>query len=203
MFLKQIIVGSLGTNCYLAGDKENLLLIDPGADTQRILKTINENECKVKYIVLTHCHYDHIGAVEELCKDLGVKVLISRKEKENYMSNAVTLRSYFGDSSKIKEPDILLEEGDIISSGNFQFKVIETPGHTSGGICILCDDILFSGDTLFRESIGRTDFPTGSMPSLLESVRNKLFTLPHETEVYPGHGEKTTIGYEIDNNMFF
>ena len=196
------MVGELGTNCYLTGDKDNLIVIDPGGDAAKILNVINENSYKVKYIVLTHCHYDHIGAVSEVKEKTNAEILISENEKRNYMSTGVTLQNMFGDASMITPPDMLLKEGEIIKSGEYEFKVIETPGHTSGGICLLCGDKLFSGDTLFRESVGRTDFPTGDMGQLLANIRGKLFTLPPETVVYPGHGEATTIGYEIKNNMF-
>lgn len=203
MFFKKLEVGSLGTNCYLAGDKDNLLVIDPGADAERILNEIEKNGGKARYIVLTHCHFDHTGAVKEIKEKTGAKIMISEKEKANYLNSGVTLSSHFGSDEIPPVPDILLKEGDIIESGEYEFKVIETPGHTSGGICLLCGKILFSGDTLFRQSIGRTDFPTGNMQQLLSNVRAKLFTLPPETEVYPGHGIKTTIGYEMENNMFF
>ena len=103
----------------------------------------------------------------------------------------------------ITDPDELLFEGDKVKSGEFEFEVINTPGHTSGGICLLCGKHLFTGDTLFNMSIGRTDFPTGNMTELLSSVKTKLFTLPKETIVYAGHGDNSTIGYEIENNMFF
>jgi len=202
MINKRLMVGELGTNCYLTGDKDNLIVIDPGGDAAKILNVINENSYKVKYIVLTHCHYDHIGAVSEVKEKTNAEILISENEKRNYMSTGVTLQNMFGDASMITPPDMLLKEGEIIKSGEYEFKVIETPGHTSGGICLLCGDKLFSGDTLFRESVGRTDFPTGDMGQLLANIRGKLFTLPPETVVYPGHGEATTIGYEIKNNMF-
>lgn len=202
MIIKRIVVGQLGTNCYLAGDKDNLLLIDPGDDAEKLCRVIEENKYKVKYIVLTHCHYDHIGAVNEVKKKTNAKVLLSEKEKENYMSESVTLKSYFGDDTELLEPDILLKEGESVKSGEYEFMVIETPGHTSGGMCLFGEGVLFSGDTLFKESVGRTDFPTGSMQELLASIREKLFSLPGKTVVYPGHGEETTIGYELNHNMF-
>lgn len=202
MINKRILVGELGTNCYLAGDKDNLLVIDPGDDAEKILRAIDENNYKVKYIVLTHCHYDHIGAVDAVKERTNAKVLISAEEKENYMSRNVNLRKWFGDDVELLKPDVLLKEGEIIKSGEYEFEVVETPGHTSGGICLLSGNILFSGDTLFYESVGRTDLPTGNMQQLLANIRAKLFKLPPETEVYPGHGEATTIGHEIKNNMF-
>lgn len=203
MELKKIEVGSLGTNCYLTGDKDEIIIVDPGADADKIMEIIEKNEYTVKYIVLTHCHYDHTGAVRELKEKTNAVLMISEEENVNYSDSGVTLNSYFGDTTPPVKADVLLKEGDIIKSGKYEFKVIETPGHTSGGICLLCDGYLFSGDTLFYESIGRTDFPTGNMAQLLANVRAKIFTLPPETEVYPGHGIKTTVGYEMENNMFF
>ena len=203
MIIKKVVVGNLATNCYFAGDKDNLLIIDPGDEAKRLLQIIDGEGYRVKYIVLTHCHYDHIGAVNEIKEKTGAKLLISEKEKGNYLSDAVNLRSYFGDTKQIELPDVLLKEGDIIESGEYKFKVIETPGHTSGGICLLCGDALFSGDTIFYGSVGRTDLPTGDMAQLLANIRGKLLTLPGKTIVYPGHGDETTIAYEKVNNMFF
>lgn len=203
MILKKTEVGTLGTNCYFAGDKNDIILIDPGAEAQKILRIAEENEYKIKKIVLTHCHYDHIGAVDKIKSETKATVYISENELENYMKSNVNLNSFFGDNLVPEKPDVLLKEGDIIKSGDYEFKVINTPGHTSGGICLLCENVLFSGDTLFKESIGRTDFPTGSLEQLIANVRAKLLTLPLETVVYPGHGEKTSIGYEKENNMFF
>ncbi|MBE7039548.1 MAG: MBL fold metallo-hydrolase [Ruminococcaceae bacterium] len=203
MFFKRLTVGPLGTNCYLAGDKDNLLVIDPGADAGEIIKEIEKSGCTARYIVLTHCHIDHYGAAKEIKEKTKSLVLISEKEKDNYLNDAITLSSYFGSSKGKPAPDMLLKEGEKIVSGEYEFKVIETPGHTSGGICLLCGNILFSGDTLFYESIGRTDFPTGDFDVLLKNVREKIFTLPPETEVYPGHGGKTTVGHEMENNTFF
>ena len=203
MIIKKVVVGRLSTNCYLTGDENNLLIIDPGDEAKRLLQFVEKEGFKVKYIVLTHCHYDHIGAVSEIKEKTGAKLLIGEKEKGNYLSDGVSLRSYFGDEKQAELPDVLLKEGDIIESGEYRFKVIETPGHTSGGICLLCDDALFSGDTIFCESVGRTDLPTGDMAQLLANIRGKLLTLPGKTVVYPGHGEQTTIAYEKENNMFF
>ena len=203
MVFKKIEVGRLKTNCYLAGDKDNLLVIDPGANADKIIKEIEENGYTVKYIVLTHCHFDHFGVVGDIKEKTGAVVLISENEKENYLKDTINLSFHFRNSSAPCAPDILLKEGDKIKSGEFEFEVIETPGHTSGGICLLCGNILFSGDTLFYESVGRTDFPTGNMEQLLANIRAKIFVLPPETEVYPGHGEKTTVGHEMKNNMFF
>lgn len=203
MILKKVIVGELEVNCYFVGDKDELIVIDPGSDSDKILGIIKANNFTVKYIVLTHCHYDHIGAVYDLKEKLGAEIVVCEKEKNNYLNTAVNLAGHFCAGAIIAPPDICVKEGDVIKSGEFEFKVIETPGHTSGGMCLYIDGHLFSGDTLFKLSIGRCDFPTGDMKTLLSSVKNKLFVLPEETKVYPGHSEQTTIGYEIKNNMFF
>ncbi len=203
MIVEKLVVGNLEENCYLTGDKDELIVIDPGDEADRILKRIDEKGYKVKYIVLTHCHFDHIGAVYEIKEKTKAKLLVSEKEKSNYLNTSVNLSGYSGRSIKLANIDELLCEGDKIKSGELDFKVIETPGHTSGGICLICGEHLFAGDTLFRMSIGRTDFPTGNMTELLASIRTKLFTLPENTNVYAGHGDDSTIGFEIENNMFF
>lgn len=203
MILKKAEVGELAVNCYLCGDADELIIIDPGSESEKILKIINDNNFKVKYIVLTHCHYDHIGAVYDLKEKLGAEIIVCEKEKSNYLNTSVNLATHFCAGCTIAPPDMCVKEGDIIKSGEFEFKVIETPGHTSGGMCLYSGDCLFSGDTLFKLSIGRCDFPTGDMKTLLSSVKNKLFVLPEDTKVYPGHGDSTTIGFEMKNNMFF
>ncbi|MBR2499999.1 MAG: MBL fold metallo-hydrolase [Clostridia bacterium] len=203
MIVEKLVVGNLQENCYLVGDKDELIVIDPGDEAERILKRIDEKGYKVKYIVLTHCHFDHIGAVCDIKEKTKAKLLISEREKDNYLNQGVNLSGFSGMPVSITDPDELLFEGDKVKSGEFEFEVINTPGHTSGGICLLCGKHLFTGDTLFNMSIGRTDFPTGNMTELLSSVKTKLFTLPKETIVYAGHGDNSTIGYEIENNMFF
>ncbi|MBR6729334.1 MAG: MBL fold metallo-hydrolase [Clostridia bacterium] len=203
MVLKCLTVGNMQENCYLFGDPSALLVIDPGDEAERILSYIEENDYNVLHIVLTHCHYDHIGAVYELAEKTGASLILGAHEAENYKNRRVTLAGYFQAMPKLREPERLLQDGETIESGAYAFRVIETPGHTSGSICLLGEDVLFSGDTLFRGSIGRADFPTGDLRTLIQSIRDKLFVLPPETKVYPGHGEMSTIGYEKENNEVY
>jgi len=203
MILDCVTVGDMGVNCYLVGDANELIIIDPGDDAAHIIEHIEDNGYGVRYVVLTHCHFDHIGAVWEVCQRTGARLLIGEKEADNYADRKVTLCGYFSSMPKMKEPDAYLAEGDVVQSGNFAFRVLETPGHTSGSICLLCEDCLLSGDTLFRGSIGRADFPTGDLRTLIASITDKLFTLPDYTKVYPGHGESSTIGYEKEHNEVY
>lgn len=194
------VVGELGTNCYFAGDKNELFVIDPGSDADVLINKIKENGYKVKYILLTHCHFDHIGAIEALKKETGAKIGIFAGEKEHFLNPSFTLSSYFGDAKKENEPDFTFSDGEILKSGKYGFKVIHTPGHTSGSVCFLADKTLFSGDTLFYLSFGRYDFPSGNLSDLSKSINDKLFMLDDDVVCYPGHGEKTTIGFEKQNN---
>jgi len=203
MIVECLTVGKMQENCYLVGDPEALLVIDPGDEAVRILAYVKEKAYTVRYVVLTHCHYDHIGAVAELVHATGAQLLIGRHEAENYKNRKVTLCGYFAPMPQLIEPNALLGEGESIKSGACSFHVIETPGHTSGSICLLCEGHLFSGDTLFKESIGRADFPTGDLRALVLSIRDKLFALPEATLVYPGHGEASTIGYEKEHNEVY
>lgn len=203
MVLETLTVGSIEENCYLVGDPEALVVIDPGDEGERIIAHIREKGYKVKFVVLTHCHYDHIGAVSEVVKETGAKLYLGAAEKENYFSRKVSFNGYFSKRAEVLEPDGLLSDGETFSAGAYEFKVFATPGHTSGSICLLCEDKLFSGDTLFRCGIGRTDFPTGSLPSLVKSIKNTLFALDDSVCVYPGHGPGSTIGYEKEHNEVY
>ena len=197
-------VGLMGVNCYILGDPDEALILDPGSDADGITKTLIENNIKAKYIVLTHCHFDHIMAVEELVKKLGVKLVACRNEKENLMRSDINYTDRY--SRKLIElvADIYVKDGEVIRSGECEFKVIETPGHTSGSICLYCEKekLLVSGDTLFFASVGRCDLATGNEAELTKSIKTKLFVLPDDVIVLPGHGENTTIGYEKNNNPY-
>lgn len=207
MILFKQNVGALGTNCYIVGDKDEAIVIDPGANAEKIYDLILNNGVTVKYIVLTHCHFDHILATSELQKLTNAKIIISKSEEKNLKSNEINMTGRFMSKSEQASkivPDVLVSENDVIESGKYKFMVIETPGHTSGGICLYeeSEKMLFAGDTLFFQSIGRTDFPTGDFNTLIDSIKNKLFLLPDETKVFPGHECETTILNEKQNNPF-
>ena len=203
MVLEKLTVGILEENCYLVGDPEALLVVDPGAEGKKIINHIQSKGYKVQYVVLTHCHFDHVGAVAEILEETGAHLLIGANEKDNYFNETVSFCDRLGPSFKPSTPDRLLQEGDVITGGNYRFTVLFTPGHTSGSICLLCGDMLFSGDTLFFQSIGRADFPTGNLKALVNSVKEKLFTLKEGVKVYAGHGPDSSIGYEKEHNEVY
>ena len=204
MILKRLKLNTaLGepTNCYIVEDEESkeTMVIDPGGEPEKIidmLNTLGINE--LKYIYLTHCHGDHFGGILELKKQKGGKVLIHRDDAEGLYNQAISLTYYIGMDDINLEADSRVDEGDKIHLGNLEFEVIHTPGHTKGGTCLYCKEqaLLFSGDTLFRGTWGRTDLPTSSFPDIIASITNKLATLPDETIVYPGHGKSTRIKEE-------
>ncbi len=203
MFLRRMEVGSFAANCYLVACDETRegVIIDPGAEAQNILSMVEKENIRVKYIINTHGHVDHVGANEEVRAALGAPILIHEADGE-LCQNPHTSLAYFIGKEKLADPDKLLKGGDIIKAGTLEFKVIETPGHTKGCIALSVDDVLFTGDTLFQGSIGRTDLPGGSFEEIIRSIKEKLLTLPEETIVYPGHGRESTIGEEKNNNPF-
>lgn len=203
MKIVQLTVGGLGTNCYLAYDEENnAVAVDPGGDAQRILEKIRELSLKVKYILLTHGHFDHILAADEVRRQTGAEIIACEKELPLLLKPRNNL-SVFHSGPVTLECDKTVSEGDRVRCGSMEFQVLETPGHTPGGVCYYSPEgVLFSGDSLFCESIGRTDFPGGSFEALITSVRAKLLTLPDNTRVLPGHEEETTIGHEKAANPF-
>lgn len=203
MIIEKIPVGELEENCYLVGDPKALVVIDPGDAGERITARIKEKGYKVKYVVLTHCHYDHIGAVADVIEATGAALLLGAEEKDNYFDRHVSLCGYFKPKPMLCQPSELLQDGDQIDAGAYRFQVITTPGHTSGSLCLLCNDALFSGDTLFYRTIGRADFPSGCLKALVGSVKEKLFTLDGAVKVYPGHGPDSTIGYEKEHNEVY
>ncbi|HHT51147.1 MAG TPA: MBL fold metallo-hydrolase [Eubacteriaceae bacterium] len=203
MILEIIPVGLLAANCYIIGceDTNEGVVIDPGENGEKILSKIEELGLNIKYIILTHGHFDHIGAVNEVKNNTNGLVAIHSLDKEmveDEKRSGNNRRSVAIDSYNVD-----LKDGDIITIGNLDLKIIHTPGHSPGGICIYTEDTVFTGDTLFAGSIGRTDFYKGNMEELLFSIKNKLFTLPNDTKVYPGHGPSSTILEEKNTNPFF
>ena len=189
------------TNCYIVEDEESreTMVIDPGGEADKIIDMLDTLGIdKLKYIYLTHCHGDHFGAILEVKAKKGGKVLIHRDDAEGLYNPAISLTYYIGMDDIVLEADSRVDEGDIIHLGNLEFKVIHTPGHTKGGTCLYCKEegLLFSGDTLFKGTWGRTDLPTSSFPDIITSITNKLTILPDDTIVYPGHGRMTTIREE-------
>ncbi len=191
MEIRRIIVGPLRTNCYCVVSRGEALIIDPGADPMRIIDLLGDT--KLRYIIATHGHFDHVSAVEPLRKRYSSPFLIHREDEE-------TLR-IFGSyvlCGSPPRPDRFLEEGDIVRVGDEIFHIIHTPGHTPGSICIYSSSskVVFTGDTLFRGAFGRTDLPGGDPEKMFDSLRKIFRILTDEYVVYPGHGESTTIGEE-------
>ena len=194
MILKRIKVnaGAVGeTNCYIVQCEETkeAMVIDPGGDVDKIIEMIDTLQGTVKYILLTHCHGDHMAGVNELKEKVGGKVLIHRNDEPGLKNPLVNLAEYVDLGTVIVEADSRLDDNDLIHIGNIEFKVIHTPGHTSGGMCLYSEKekLLFSGDTLFRGSWGRTDLPTSNFAEIINSITEKLMILPEDTIVYPGH----------------
>ena len=188
------------TNCYIVEDEntKDAMVIDPGGSVDDICELLDILGAKVKYIYLTHCHGDHIAGVKELKERKGGKILAHRNTAENLLDPNISLTTYIGLEGLVIQVDSRVDDGDLIHLGNLEFRVIHTPGHTSGGSCLYCEEekLLFSGDTLFRGTWGRTDLPTSSLEDIMESITKKLMILPEETIVYPGHGKATMIKEE-------
>jgi hydroxyacylglutathione hydrolase len=198
-----VVVGPFASNCYIVGSEATKegMIIDPGADAARIIDTVNRRGLDIKYIVVTHGHLDHLGALREVREATGAEVCIHADDSQFIREEPVA--TVFGDwYPSLSPPDKLLRGGDAIDVGDLHFLVLHTPGHSRGGICLLGHGVVFSGDTLFNYGVGRTDFPGGSHNQLINSIHTKLMILPDSTVVYPGHGPKTTIGTERRANPF-
>ncbi|MEM2608655.1 MAG: MBL fold metallo-hydrolase [Thermoproteota archaeon] len=204
MIIKRLIVGPLETNCYFIVCQETLdtMLIDAGfnegTEAKTIIEEVEKNNLNVKYVLSTHWHPDHTAGNEYMKRKLGALILIHKDDAP--MLN--TGDSIFGFKVKPHKPDKTLVDGDLIKIGKIRLKVIHTPGHTKGSICLLGEGFIFTGDTLFAGSIGRTDLPGGSFKEIMVSIRNRLMTLPDETLVYPGHGPFSNISKEKRTNPF-
>jgi len=200
LIVESLEVGDFLTNCYLVHHEGQAVIIDPGDDHGRIINKIKNRNVKVKQIILTHGHIDHIRAVPEIKKFTGAPVLIHREDAIMLTDCKANLSCYDKSEFSTDAADGFINEGDIIEISQFKIKVLHTPGHTPGGISLLSDGMVFTGDALFRESIGRTDFPNGSLDTLIQAIRTRLLVLPDNTVVYPGHGPKTNIGQERSSN---
>jgi len=207
MILETIVVGALSVNCFIVGCDATKLaaVIDPGDDAARILKVIDERGLKLKYIILTHAHFDHAGAAKELQEKTGAEVLVHKLD-EGMLINMEAQAAIFGMSTPpAPRVDWYMKEGDIIEVGQLRMRVMETPGHTQGGVSLYMEKekVVFTGDTLFWGSIGRTDLPGGDYATIMHSLKVKLGSLPDDTTVYCGHGDETEIGFEKRENPFF
>lgn len=199
-----LVVGPIEENCYVLKDEETGegIIIDAGDNGQEILAYVRDNGIDIKLLVNTHGHWDHIGAVDVLRDALGVQLAIHREDAPMLTAGEEEMAVYSVFVGKKKPAEILLEDGDVINFGKSSLKVIHTPGHTKGGICLYGGGCLFSGDTLFASSVGRTDLPGGDYHEILHSVNVALAQVADETKVYPGHGPASRMGRERRCNPY-
>lgn len=209
MIIETIVLGDYQTNSYCvrdSADQAKCLIIDPGLNPEPLIRFLHDNSCEPVSIVLTHGHVDHIGGVETIRRHWpAVQVAIHEDDTEMLTNPAMNLSVMSGTMVQTRPAEIILDsQQQYFQAAGLRFQVLHTPGHTPGGICLYSakDQIVFVGDTLFQGSIGRTDFPSGNHPSLIEAIKTQLLPLPGQTEVYSGHGPKTTIAAEKKSNPF-
>lgn len=203
--IRTLVLGQVNTNCYFVWNTETKegIVIDPADNPDFIVQMVQKEQVTLKGIYLTHAHFDHMLAATAVAAAFRASVYCLAQEKEVAESTRLNLSDYFGCTYALT-PDYVLQDGVCVQVVGMQMQVLHTPGHTKGSGCYYFAEagVLFSGDTLFLESVGRTDFPTGNAAVLEQSIKEKLYVLPEEVKVYPGHGNATTIGYEKKNNMF-
>ena len=197
MLVKRVVAGIYGANCYLLMDEDTkeMGIIDPGGDSDDIIKAIESLNGKPKFILLTHGHVDHVGGVMDLKEKYNIPFYLNEEDEK-----LIKAKTYI--YGEIPSSDFNLKENDVIKLGNYEINVIETPGHTPGGVCFLVDNLLFTGDTLFKGSIGRTDFGGGDYEAIIDSINNKILPLGGHVKVLPGHGPETDLSYEKATNHF-
>lgn len=200
MVIKRLILGEVETNSYLLENEDIRIVVDPAECVNEMVEFLNSAK-KDKLILLTHAHFDHIKGAEELRRLTNTEIAVFALDANATADPRLNLSSYFGIYSAPFTADVLLTDNQTLTYGKTKIKVLHTPGHTVGSACFLTDDILISGDTLFKSSIGRTDFPGGSFETIKSSLK-KLMTLDESIKVYSGHGEATTIGEEKQTNPF-
>lgn len=204
MRIFKFTVGAMGTNSYILLDDKTkkAALIDPGDEPDRLISALKTKDASLSYIILTHGHFDHIMALGRIKEKTGAPILIHRDDAVMLEDRALSLLDRFGNSDiEVPRADRFLSDGEIISLGDSEIKVIHTPGHTPGSVCLLIGDELMSGDTLFRESIGRYDFPGGDYGAIITSLE-KIVSLGVKGKIYPGHGMSTTLEHELDFNTY-
>ncbi len=206
VIIRSMMLGPVGTNCYIAHveGRSDCVVIDPGYSGERVAQVLTDDGLTLDGVLLTHGHFDHYEGVPGLTAKMGGKVYILDEEldliKDPAKNGSLGL---MGHGTAI-EPEFTCHDGDVLELAGMEFKVIHTPGHTKGGCCYYLEDegVLFAGDTIFMESIGRTDLPTGNMKEILSSVREKILSLPGDTKILPGHGPATDVAYEAANNPY-
>lgn len=205
MIIKSLAVGAIQANCFILGDEKTkkAVLIDPGGDASRILKAVNDLKLDVVAILLTHGHFDHVEAMGEVQKALGAPTCCHAAAAP-MIKKVSDQGSLFGmHVNPVPLPEKFLEDGDDVAFGELSLHVVHTPGHSQGSLSYIIDGNVFVGDLIFAGSIGRTDLSGGNFDTLIDSVKNRIFTLPDETVIHPGHGPSTTVGAEKRTNPFF
>jgi len=203
MIVKRLIVGPLQENTYIVGDEisKQAMVVDPGDEPDRIMDELKANGLEVRSIIFTHAHFDHIGAAGDIKKETGATILMHKSDEETY-ALAKDQAAFWGfEIDDIPKPDEFIDEGDEVKVGNLSFKVMHTPGHSKGSVCLLGEGIVLTGDTIFQGSVGRTDFPGGSIEELKQSFK-RLIELPEDIQILSGHGPETTVGRERKENFF-
>ena len=204
MILESVVEGPLMVNCYVLGCENSRegVVVDPGDDTDRILDVVTRHGLKVVAVINTHGHFDHTGGNQRIVTETGAGLLIHELDAP-MLARAVDTAAMFGlTAENSPPPSRFLTEGEFVAFGEYRLRVLHTPGHTLGGCSLHLEGMVFTGDTLFADSVGRTDFPGGSSVALGKSIREKLLILPDDTVVYPGHGPSTTIGRERKHNPY-
>ena len=202
MIIKSFILPPIENNNYLIIDEDtkNAALVDCSDFNESVILELKKQDANLKYVLLTHGHFDHISGLNDLPE--GVKVLMHNSDME-WINEVNTYLPMIGmPSMEVPKIDEFIKDNDIIKLGNIEIKVIHTPGHTQGGVCFLIEDKLFSGDTIFRESVGRCDLPGGNFDQIVKSIEDKIFTLPENTIIYPGHGKTTSVAWEKEHNSY-
>jgi glyoxylase-like metal-dependent hydrolase (beta-lactamase superfamily II) len=206
MIFRHLVVGPLACNCYIVGDETTKqgMVIDPGAEGRAILRAVSELGLSIKLIVVTHAHFDHVGAVPAVKEATGAQLAIHEADASMRLGPFARMMASISGGSfpRSSQPERLLRDGDVIEIDSLRFTVLHTPGHSLGGISLYGHGMVFTGDTLFNYGVGRSDFPGCSHRQLIDSIKRKLMSLPDDTIVYPGHGPPTTIGEEKRGNPF-
>ncbi len=205
MKIEQYCVGQVATNCYfiINNETKEMLIVDPGDSAQMLADRIRRENLEPKAVLLTHGHFDHAMAAEELAEMFGIKIYAHEAEKDTLKDPGKNVSLMIG-LRDVYHADVFVKDEEILELAGMELKVLHTPGHTAGGCCYYLEKekALFSGDTLFCQSVGRTDFPGGSMSGIVRSIKDKLMVLPDEVKVYPGHMDRTSIGAERAHNPY-